>query len=241
VVGAQDELEGDVLTMESIAVRQVPDALVKSASYVKPDNLAFILGQRVVAPLQEGDPLCWSHLADLDHTRRLTVQKRARAYTIPTSVLTSVARHVKPGDRVDVVTTLDRPTAHSTTRLEKGKPVVVQTTETERVAVTVLQNVLVLATGQVLPTTRVNGLDARKLAYTNVSLLVLPEEAEQLALASTLGKLTLTLRTEEDHGVMDPEHREWTNLTTLTTGERTRKLHQRRAEVIKAIRGDAPK
>lgn len=241
VVAAQDVLEGDVLTPESVAVRQVPDEMVKSASYVKPDNVAFILGQRVVAPLQEGDPLCWSHMADLDHTRRLSVQEHARAYTISTSVLASIGRHLKPGDRVDVVATLERPVAKSTTKREKGKPVVVQTTETERVAVTVLQNILVLATGQVLPTTRANSIDARKLAYSNVSLLVLPEEATELALASTLGKLTLTLRTEEDNELMDPVHREWTNISTLITGERTRKLHKRRAEIIKVIRGETSK
>lgn len=241
VVAAQDVLEGDVLTPESVAVRQVPDEMVKSASYVKPDNVAFVLGQRVVAPLQEGDPLCWSHLADLDHSRRLSVQQHARAYTISTSVLASIGRHLKPGDRVDVVATLERPLTRTTTKREKGKPVVVQTVETERVAVTVLQNILVLATGQVLPTTRANSIDARKLAYSNVSLLVLPEEATELALASTLGKLTLTLRTEEDNELMDPVHREWTNISTLITGERTRKLHKRRAEIIKVIRGETAK
>lgn len=241
VVAAQDVLEGDVLTPETVAVRQVPESMVQSASYVKPDSLAFILGQRVVAPLQEGDPLCWSHMADLDHTRRLSVQEHARAYTISTTVLSSIGRHLKPGDRVDVVATLERPVAKTTTKRQKGRQVVVQTLETERVAVTVLQNILVLATGQVLPNSRTSTMDSRKLAYANVSLLVLPEEALDLALASTLGKLTLTLRTEEDTDVLDPDHREWTNISTLLTGERTRKLHKRREQIVKVIRGDSTK
>ncbi|MEW6434400.1 MAG: Flp pilus assembly protein CpaB [Myxococcota bacterium] len=238
VVAAQDLIEGDVLTPEAIAVRQVPDTIVKSASFVKPDNVTFVLGQRVVSALQEGDPLCWSHLADLESTRRLTVQKKARAYTIPTPVTAAIGRHLKPGDRVDVVATLKRPVTKVATRSEKGKRSEVRTTDEEQVAVTVLQNILVLATGQVLPTSRASTIDSRKLAYTNVSLMVLPEEATELALAVQLGRLTLTLRAEDDHELMDPVHREWTNIGTLLTGERTKKLHQRRSEIIKVIRGE---
>lgn len=241
VVAAQDLNEGDLLTPEGIAVRQVPDTIVKSASFVKPDNVTFVLGQRVVSPLQEGDPLCWSHLADLERTRRLTVQKKARAYTIPTPVTAAIGRHLKPGDRVDVVATLKRPVTKVATRTEKGKRSEVKTTEEEQVAVTVLQNILVLATGQVLPTSRASTTDSRKLAYTNVSLMVLPEEATELALAVQLGRLTLTLRGEDDHELMDPVRREWTNIGTLLTGERTRKLHKRRAEIIKVIRGEVTK
>lgn len=237
VVASQDLNEGDQLVLESLAVRQLPDSMVSSASFVKEDSVTYVLGQRLIAPMQEGDPLCWTHLSNLEHSRRLSVQKRGRAYTIPTSVLASVGRHLKPGDRVDVVATLERPISKSVKRLDHGKTVAVHTDETEQVAVTLLQDIVVLATGKVLPTTRTSSLDARTLAYSNVSLLVLPEEAEQLALAQKLGRLTLTLRTEDDHELLDPVRREWTNLSTLLTGDRTHKLHKRREEVIRLIRG----
>jgi pilus assembly protein CpaB len=236
VVAAEDLLEGDTLVEESVAVRQVPEDMAKSASFVKPDSLAFVAGQRLVAPLQEGDPLCWSHFADLERTRRLVVQQRARAYTVPTTVLSSIGRHLKPGDRVDVVASLERPLkpAPDTAAPSPDGP-----DELERVAVTVLQNTLVLATGDVLPNTRASALDERRLAYSNVSLLVLPEEATTLALAGALGTLTLTLRREDDDDVLDPVRREWTNIDTLLTGERTRELLKRRSAVITLIRGGA--
>lgn len=236
VVAAQDMNEGDLMTPDSLAVRQMPD-IVSTVSFVKPDSITFVLNQRLIAPMQEGDPLCWSHLSDLEHSRRLAVQKRGRAYTIPTSVISSIGRHLKPGDRVDVVASIERPISKSTKRTERGKTVTVASEETEQVAVTLMQDIVVLATGKILPTTRTSSMDSRALAYANVSLLVLPEEAEQLALAQTLGRLTLTLRAEEDHDLLDPVRREWTNISTLITGERTRKLHKRREEVIKMIRG----
>lgn len=250
VVAAADMYEGDQLTAEAVAVRQMPDTVVRSASFVKPDSVAFVLGQRLIAPMQEGDPLCWTHLSDLEHSRRLSVQKRGRGYTIPTSVISSIGRHLKPGDRVDVVVSIEAPLRltrgwrPAPRKVEKGRrsspaPAAKAEAEpTEPVAVTVLQNVLVLATGAVLPTTRASSLDSKALAYTNVSVLVLPEEVEALALAQSLGRLTLTLRTEEDQELLDPAHREWTNINTLITGDRTSRLHKRRAEIIKIIRGE---
>jgi len=244
VVAAADLNEGDALMVDAIATRQVPEAMVKSASFVRPDNVTFVLGQRLLSPMQEGDPLCWSHLSDLEHSRRLSVQRRGRAYTIGTSAVTSVGRHLKPGDRVDVLATLERPL---TKRVEKpgaknGKRVVETVAYTERVAVTLMQDILVLATGKVLPTTHTSRLDERTLAYSNISVLVLPEEAEQLALAAQLGTVTLSLRTEDDHELLDtPSKREFTNANTLLTGDRTRALFKKRQGIIQQIRGGPSK
>jgi len=91
----------------------------------------------------------------------------------------------------------------------------------EPVAVTMLQNVLV---GAVEP-----------LDSTRVSLLVIPEEAEILAVAQNLGTITLTLRHPEDVDVLEERGRATVN--TLLSGERTRVLHQKRFSTIQVIRG----
>jgi Ca-activated chloride channel family protein len=95
-----------------------------------------------------------------------------------------------------------------------------QTNET--VGLTLLQNVTVLA---------IEKGDSR------VSLLVIPEEAEILAVAQRLGELTLTLRNGDDLDVMEERGRATVN--TLLSGNRTRVLHQKRFHSIQIIRGSS--
>jgi len=71
--------------------------------------------------------------------------------------------------------------------------------------------------------------------YTNVSLLVIPEEAEILVLATEMGGLTMTLRNEDDVDVIEERGR--ATINTLLSGERTRVLQQKRFNTIQVIRG----
>jgi pilus assembly protein CpaB len=68
-----------------------------------------------------------------------------------------------------------------------------------------------------------------------VTLLVLPEEAEIVVLAQELGSLYLSLRNPEDISIF--EERARTTIETLLTGERVKKLQQRRYRTIQIIRG----
>jgi len=85
-------------------------------------------------------------------------------------------------------------------------------------ALTLAQNVVVLARG----------------AEERLWVLVLPEEAEVLALAEHLGELTALLRNPEDVSVEEPRR---TTVETLFTGERTKALKRQRHQVIQIIRG----
>jgi pilus assembly protein CpaB len=105
----------------------------------------------------------------------------------------------------------------------------------DQVAVTLLQNVIVLATGRITGMTNVNLLPEKERDYENVSLLVLPEEVEILALAQDYGKLTLSLRNEDDVDVNDERGR--ATINTLLSGERTRQLHAKRNATIQIIKG----
>ena len=59
VVSAVDISEGTVVTMEMISQRSIPEQFVTS-SVVKPDSASFVVNQKVLVPLQAGDPLLWS-------------------------------------------------------------------------------------------------------------------------------------------------------------------------------------
>ena len=212
---------GTVVTYELIAQRDVPETFVTS-SVVKPESSSYVVGQKVLVDLQRGDPLLWSHFQTTKTAERLSskVQKKLRAITLQVSGGASVGGWVRPNDRVDVLGTFKDPQSNET------------------VAVTLLQSIIVLATGKITGTTNVNLIPETQRGYSDVSLLVLPEEAEVLALASELGKLTLTLRHEEDMDGIDERGR--ATIATLLSGQRTRELEEkRRKATVDIIRSGA--
>jgi pilus assembly protein CpaB len=85
-----------------------------------------------------------------------------------------VAGFIKPGDRVDVMVTINH--------ARSGEGVL---------AKLVLSNTLVLATGT---ETERKGGNEKATPVTVITLEVTPEEAEKLALSTTEGKLRLALR-----------------------------------------------
>jgi pilus assembly protein CpaB len=220
VVAAQDIPEGTIVTFDMISQRSVPEQFVTS-SVVKPDSATYVVNQKVLVPLQAGDPLLWSQFETTKAAERLStkVQKKGRAITIEAKQTTAVGGWVRPNDHVDLIGTFRDPQTD------------------ENVAVTLLQNVIVLATGKITGTTNVNLIPESQREYNNVSLLVIPEEAEILVLASELGNLTLSLRNEDDVDIIEERGR--ATISTLLSGERTRVLEAKRREIIQIIKGNS--
>ena len=218
VVAAQDIPEGTVVTFDMISQRQVPEQFVTS-SVVKPDSANYVVNQKVLVPLQAGDPLLWSQFETTKAAERLStkIQKKGRAVTIDATKTGSVGGWVRPNDHVDLIGTFRDPATN------------------ENTAVTLLQNVIVLATGKITGTTNVNLIPETQREYQNVTLLVLPEEAEILVLAQELGSLVMSLRNEDDVDVMEDRGR--ATIHTLLSGERTRALQEKRREIIQIIKG----
>lgn len=102
-----------------------------------------------------------------------------RAATLRVTDVVGVAGFVQPGLRVDVLVT-GRPPNHE-----------------ENVTTTVLQNIQVLGAGTTLvPDSRGQAINAH-----TVTVLVTPEQAEILTLATNEGKIQLVLRNSKDNGV----------------------------------------
>ncbi len=220
VVAAVDVSEGTVVTMEMISQRSIPEQFVTS-SVVKPDSASYIVNQKVLVPLQAGDALLWSQFETTKAAERLStkIQKRARAVTLETKGAASVGGWVRPNDHVDLIGTFKDPATG------------------EQVAVTLMQNVIVLATGKITGTTNINLVPDGQREYANVSLLLLPEEVEVAVLAQELGALTLTLRNEDDLDVIEERGR--ATINTLLSGERTKVLQAKRFNTIQVIKGSS--
>jgi pilus assembly protein CpaB len=218
VVAAVDVSEGTVVTMEMISQRSIPEQFVTS-SVVKPDSASYVVNQKVLVPLQAGDALLWSQFETTKAAERLStkVQKKARAVTIDTKGASSVGGWVRPNDHIDIIGTFKDPATG------------------EQVAVTLMQNVIVLATGKITGTTNINLVPENQRDYTNVSLLLLPEEVEVAVLAQELGALTLSLRNEDDLDLLEDRGR--ATIHTLLSGERTKVMQAKRFNTIQVIRG----
>jgi Flp pilus assembly protein CpaB len=74
IVATVDITENTAVTMEMISQRSVPEQFVTS-SIVKPDSASYIVNQKVLVPVQAGDPLRWS---DFETTKKTKVLYAAR-------------------------------------------------------------------------------------------------------------------------------------------------------------------
>jgi pilus assembly protein CpaB len=215
-----DIAEGKELTAEMIAVREIPSQFVTD-SYIKVDAQGAPrdspVGQRVLVPLKAGDPLLVSSFESTQKANFSTmISPRGRAVAIDVQEKSAVGLWVQPNDHVDVVASF-------------------RDSESQQLKmVTLLQNVVVLATGRTTANSAWIADSERK--FGTVTLLVLPEEAEMVTLAQELGTLTLLLRNPDDLDVQ--EKRSVVDQKVLLTGDRAGELQQRRYRTIQIIRGN---
>ena len=215
IVAAGDIQPGTFLSNDSVVVDKMPRKFIYESVLV-PADMEVALGREVIVPIKRGEPIHWYQLQGIRSLERLSkaVRKRGRAISMDVNERSSVGLWVRPNDHVDVLGTFR------------------DTNANQMVAVTLLQNVIVLATGQ---TTAATQTTRTENTYGTVTLLVLPEEAEIMILAQELGTLYLSLRNAEDISIF--EERARTTIQTLLTGERVKKLQERRYQTIQIIRG----
>jgi Flp pilus assembly protein CpaB len=99
---------------------------------------------------------------------------------------------VRPGDRVDVLMTLTRPSSTPTASLEE-----------DRVTIALLQNLLVLAAGQDTGAIQRATTTRAPTQMNDVTLSTTVEQAQLLAFSQQRGRLTLLLRHPDDITVIE--------------------------------------
>ncbi len=177
---------GTIITEDAFRFQPWPKELVEDAYYLKDKaDPKTLLGAVVRNAITVGQPATQGALIQPGERGFLAAAlgPGMRAVTVPVSVQNSVAGFIFPGDRVDVLVT--------------------QTIDGEaddkslKVAQTVVRNLRVLATDQ-----RTNAMDAEGKpdvrTYSNVTLEVTPKIAEKIAVAQTVGGLSLALRAMAD-------------------------------------------
>jgi pilus assembly protein CpaB len=179
VVAALDLDMGAAIRPEDVRIVQWPANAVPAGVFEAPDE---IVGRGLVMPVIQNEPILPMKLASKEAGSGLPViiPEGQRAVSVRVNEVIGVAGYVLPGTRVDVV-------AVASATDKKG----------DTTSKVVLTNVQVLAAGTKMEQ---DGDQGKAMAVTVVTLLVDPEQAERLTLASTEGKIQLALRNPLDKG-----------------------------------------
>ena len=185
----KDVPSGTLLSRSDLGLKSVPAIGMRGQALTKA-NLGDVLGKKLLTGHREGDVVFWGDIEGGNPVASglsADIKRQMRAVSINCSGAASVSGMVKPNDHVDVIGTFDM--AESAAASSRTKSLV---------TCTILQNVLVLATGS--QTAKMRGKDLGVAnGYSTVTLEVTPREAEMLAFSEQMkGRLMLTLRNRND-------------------------------------------
>src|SRR5450631_4908747 len=175
VVAADDLQVGAKIEDHDVKLVHFPEADLPAHFYPK---MSQVVGRGVVLPITKGEFVLPNKLAGEDAGFGLPslIPPGMRAVSVRVNEVVSVAGFVVPGTHVDVLLT--------------GTP----GAGGEQQTTTVLQNVAVLASGHTLERTATG--EAQTTAV--ITLLVSPDDAQRLTLASSEGHIQLALRNPLD-------------------------------------------
>jgi pilus assembly protein CpaB len=179
VVAAADLSLGTELKKEDLTIVNFPQGAAPEGSFAR---VADIIGRGLIVTMVKNEPVLPGKLASKEAGAGLPpiIPEGMRAVSVRVNEVIGVAGYVLPGTRVDVVCTAS-PTSQPQDATSK----------------LVLANVQVLTSGTRLEQDQEKG---KPMQVTVVTLLVYPDQAERLALASTEGKIQLALRNPLDQG-----------------------------------------
>lgn len=190
VVAVRDLPAGAILLREDVEVLEWPGDALPEGFATQPGE---VVGRGLVMEVRKNEPLLDWKLADKEAGGGLpiVIPEGMRAVSVEVDEVIGVAGFVLPGTRVDVLVTVmpgtDR--RQTTTKI-------------------ILQNVRALAADQAYQ----QDINGEPQPVTVVTLLVTPDEAEALTLASTEGRIQLALRNTLDSEPVNTRGRQITSL-----------------------------
>jgi pilus assembly protein CpaB len=180
---------GTIVDADSFVYQPWPKELVQSAYYLEGEPGAepkALFGTVVRYPVTAGQPITRGTLVGPEDRGFLAAAlgPGMRAITVPVNASTGVAGFVFPGDHVDIVLT------QTVDGGGDGPPL--------KASETIVRNARVLATDQRVTDKGEDGKVEVK-TFANVTLEVTPRIAEKVAVAQSIGTLSLSLRSITDN------------------------------------------
>ena len=173
------------ISAEMLEVRSIP---VEVAHPDSGQDISLFVGGIARSEIVKGEQILTSrvHTEDMRATLSYRIPEDKRAISIPVGDVTGVSGYITPGDKVDVLLTIQDEDIN----------------DGESTTYTLLQNIKVMAIGE-LPR-EVEDDEARPVG--TVTLEVYPEQAEVLAYANQHGSFHLTLRSPADEEILTLDH-----------------------------------
>jgi len=202
---------GTKVTPELVGLVPVPASSLPTGYFSTPEAL---VGRILISNVTTNEPILESKLAPRDVTTggvAAVTRPERRAMAVKVDEVVGVAGFINPGNRVDVLVTLNH------------DPPVTKI---------VLQNMLVLATGTELER---KGKEDKPSPVKVITLEVTPEEGEKLALSASEGKVRLALR---NHLNAEPVYTKGATIPALLDSYRLREEPKR--EEPKAVAKSTP-
>jgi pilus assembly protein CpaB len=197
---------GAILTADNLTTMEITGTPPKGAILAKDKTTAVNRG--VLSDLYEGEPIIENRLAAIGSGGGLaaTIPQGMRACAVKVDEVVNVSGFVTPGMRVDVLISGRPPGQQNSTRGTESR--------------TLLQNIQVLSAG----TDYQKDAEGKAKAVQAVNLLVTPEQAELLSLATNQVKIQLVLRNPLDTKVAAVPGTATSNLFSGPTGAPTKSL-----------------
>lgn len=195
VVANGDLTFGTTLKEEHLKVAEFPKSAVPTGAYASIDS---VLHQTTKVFVVAGEPILASKLSAIGGGLSVRVPDEMRAMSIKVNEVTGVGGFVLPGDRVDVLVTVDN----------VGGVL-------NAVTKTILQDAEVLASG-----TKTETKNNQNVTVQTVTVLVDPDGAEKLALAVDQGSVHLALRNPVDRSVVVASSKDVRSVLGLASTEK---------------------
>jgi pilus assembly protein CpaB len=172
---------GTRITEKDVSLESFPKANTPAGSF---QDLSAVIGRGAIIQMFAGEPVLESKLAPREAGAGLSVgiPDGMRALSIQVNDVVGVAGFVQPGSRVDLILTGTPPNYD------------------EKASKVVLENLQVLATGKNVE----QDAEGKPQTVPVVTLLVTPEDAAKIALATGDGPIILALRNPLDLKVVEP-------------------------------------
>ncbi|WP_341207672.1 Flp pilus assembly protein CpaB [uncultured Sphingomonas sp.] len=177
---------GTILDASALKFQPWPKELVENAYYMRSGtDLGKLIGTVVRLPITAGQPVTQGQLVKPGDRGFLAAAlgPGMRAVTVPVSAQTSVAGFVFPGDHIDLILTQS---------VEGDGPPL-------RASETVMRNLRVLATDQRTTDQKDEQGNTVVQTFSTITVEATPKIAEQIAVAQTIGTLSLSLRSIADN------------------------------------------
>lgn len=182
LVAARALQRGDVLGSDNLAIRALPREVIPGGA-LSPSRIDAVQGLRLQWPMQPGEPLLASAVFAAESAGLSSRLKHGvRALTIAVDETNALSGLLQPGDRIDL--------------LLSWRPTPVAGMALPELTRTVMQDVVVIATGRHARATPVD--DAPGRTFSAITVEVDPEQAQKLIVAQRSGRLTAILRNPGD-------------------------------------------